>query len=194
MAIADRIRVTITGHLYGQLINTALQYRVDQDGGSDPEVALVGNVDSLYAANVLPLLSQDYAYESTMAQRYNPGPPTAPAVTVAHAGVGGVATISIPPAAAATVTKRTLFAGRAYRGRIFVAGIPPTSTLSGNLTATAITLHTAAWSTLRSITAAGFIFTMILEHRSTNTFSYVTSLAARGPLRVQRRREVGRGK
>lgn len=194
MAIGDLHHVTIQSKLHSQLINTSLHYKVTLVGSGDPDVALATRIDSVYPLNLLPLLSAEYRYEGTYSQRIFPTPHPVPAFATANAGIGQNANNAMPPASCPTITKRTPYAGVYYRGRVYQAGCPFSANVLGLITPSYATQLSTAWTNLMAIVNGGWTFDMILYHRKDLTYSVVTKMEARLPLRCQRRREVGVGK
>jgi len=198
MAVGDIFRVTIVGSLHSQVINTVLHYRQEFDSGisTTPEVGLAAQVNVI-AQNLLAEQSAEFAYQFTMAQYILAAPPRNPVVDLSGAGVGSIAGDSLPAYCCATITKQTVFAGRRYRGRIFMAGIPVTSELDSQLKAarkTAIQTIANQFAALQT-DANGDQFRPILLHRNPFPINYTNLKAMRvnSVLRSQRRREVGKG-
>jgi len=198
VALADRFRCTIVGSLHGQVINTVLYYIQSFDNGvtSTPEIGLSEQV-AILASGMLAEQSAEYSYTHTMVQRFVPVPPRVPVVHTALAGVGSVAGDSLPSYCCATITKLTNFAGRRYRGRIYLAGIPVTSEQDSQLkSARRIAIQALAVPFASTLTDVnGDQFQPILEHRNPvpDFFTVLRSMRVNPVLRSQRRREIGKG-
>jgi len=194
MAVGDFYRVTIVGELHGQLIETVLHYRESVSAGAGGASVLATEMDLAFAAEVLPILSGEFTYEQTPVQKFKPAPPEMAVAVNTGSGNGGVAESSLPSSSCAVVKKRTTLAGRKYRGRIFQAGIPITMESDSAITGGYAASLQAAWvDTFTTVSSGGYTFVPVLWHKASNTTTDVQSLLATLPLRVQRRRELGRG-
>lgn len=194
MAVNDIYRVTIVGNLHGQDIQTVLHYRESVTAGANGQPSLAAAVDAAFAANVLTVISSEYTYELTLAQKIYPGIPQFPTANGTGTGTGGVGGGSLPTTVTAVVKKRTTLAGPRYRGRVFQAGIPLSYEFDSTITVAGRIALLNGWSTvLTGLVAGGYTFTPIIWHKDTLLFDDVNQLAMDLPLRVQRRREVGVG-
>lgn len=110
-------------------------------------------------------------------------------------GAGTLTGAACPPTTAIVIRKRTINAGRTGRGRIFIPGVPFSATLNGRL----VDAQFEDWDSY----ADNFQFPITFNGRTATPIVYSTKSAVnRGVildcnfdpiLRVQRRREVGRG-
>lgn len=113
-------------------------------------------------------------------------------------GTGG--SPSLPNNCALVITKRTIFRGRSFRGRIYHPGLYE-SIVSGNtVDAGAVTSFVTAWSQLISFTTTGAAWNMVvmsrysdLAPRSEAVSTEVLSMDSDGVVDSQRRRLPRRG-
>jgi len=89
--------------------------------------------------------------------------------------------------------KRTAYAGRRYRGRIFVPGLGETDVTATDIMDSAATIAFAAamQALLDSLTSAST--PLVIFHKNDNLFSTVTSFVIDSLVDSQRRRLAGRG-
>jgi len=199
MATNDIHRVVIEGTLHAQTVQTVLHYLTTVDTGLSPvaqATALAARVAAIVVPQLKSIQSAEYAHTRIIVQKIFPLPPRLPIINTTALGAGSVAGSSLPCADCAVITKRTIFAGRKYRGRIFVPGVPVTSELDSQLSPAALTTWQAVADAINValVQAPGDTWAMTLWHKSTSTNDVVTQLIARPILRSQRRRQVGRGK
>lgn len=194
MAVGDFYRATFIQAQHGQQLQTVVHYREDANGIGAGDTLLAGVLDAAYAANIVPLLSDEWAYQSTMVQRFRPLPPSAAVVVNTSAAAGGVPGNALPTTNSLVIRKRTANAGRRYRGRIYQGGIPFSAEIDSQVTAFFRTSVVNGWIALYTqYTTSGFTFSPVLYHPDLVSFSYITSFDGDLVLRVQRRREVGKG-
>jgi hypothetical protein len=105
-----------------------------------------------------------------------------------------------PTAVAAVITKQTAFAGREYRGRTYVAGVPvqfeTNSVLNAGATLTLQHIADAMATPLQVNSQAAFLPVVAGYYpKAVNTWVWnnITTCVARNILRSQRRRQVGIG-
>lgn len=191
MAANDVIQVTMEGKLHNQKILQVLHFITDDANGTP--AGLAARVNALIVPTLLGVVSNEYSYIATWAQKIAPGFPEIAVRDAGAAGIGGQAVDSLPTSVAVVITKRTQWAGRAFRGRNYIAGLPETHEDNSTLGAAV----QAAWDGLAtkfgSATWAAEIYSPVIYHRSDKSFHFVTTCEARQPLRNQRRRQVGRG-
>lgn len=194
MAVNDIYRVTIQGTLHGSVINSVLHYREGASGGTNGQAILAGLIDAEFAANVLSVLSNEFAYTGTLCQKASDTTPPLATLVSTSAGSGGVAQNSLPSGVSAVIKKKTALAGPRYRGRIFQAGIPATYELDSLVTGAGQAALLAAWANMIGPHSSGaYSFTMCLYDKAAALVSLVTQVGMDTPLRQQRRRQVGRG-
>lgn len=194
MAVGDKYRVNMIGSLFGQLIEYTFHYIEDVSAGAAGDNALATAFDSGPALSLVGVLSHDYTYTGSSAQKYSPLPVTNSIFNGANSQVGGVNAASLPPAVSAVISKLTPFAGPAGRGRVFLAGIPFTYDTSGQLNGTGLAaLNGVAAIISQQLSQGGYTFTPCIARRTTGAITRLTGTLVRPVLRCQRRREVGRG-
>lgn len=195
MAVGDKYRATIVGTLHGQTINTVLYYRESTNADAFGALGLATLVDNNIAANLVNWQAQEYTYLYTSVQKFDPPPTMLPVVVATSTGNGGGGVQSLPSSVCATITKQTAFAGRRYRGRIFLAGVPVVDEVNSELSpGSRASLATEAATLNDQLTdVGGNVFDPILWHRDTGLFNVITQIRVNPILRVQRRREIGKG-
>lgn len=169
-------------------------YRTVTVGTGDPSALLAASASNVVGAEFRPVICSDMAYNACQVQKIFPLPVLVPAVSVVGNGAGAVAEGTQDFTTSVCITKTTGFAGRAQRGRIYVPGVPPSWREDGQLKAANVadydTLQDNLWS---GIVSGGWTWVACLWHRSSNTFTDLTGAQTRRTLRVQRRRELGKG-
>lgn len=193
MAAGDYYRGTVMATLHGQSIQNVFHYRVNTAPGGDQTAAFSVAFQNIGAA-MKEVLSNEWVFVGCVVQKFYPTPPEYAIWNYTGAGAGEVAENSLPTTVAATITKQTLYAGRLYRGRSFIAGLPVTYDDDSLLSSAAITALTPLATLIgQQISYSGYTFDPIIYHRVGGTHTLITQATVRAPLRVQRRREVGRG-
>lgn len=194
MAVGDIFRVTIQGKQAGETWVNVMHYRESATGVGNAETELADSCDAVLGPAYKTFLSHDASYDQVAVQRIDPLPVSYTVIDNTNAGIGLVAQDMLPPANAMTVTKKTAYAGRKYRGRVFLPGIPKTYTSDGGFTAGGLAAGQLLADDLKSPRLPGaWTFTPILWHRSSRTYTVLTDMTARQVPRVQRRREHFRG-
>lgn len=198
MAIDNIYQLTIIQRLQTQVVENVLHYKVTVDADGD---TLEGALHAYAATYFMPLAgasqSSDLTYQKSRAQKIWPLPARVASEEVMY-GNGLIELQSLPAEVAAVVTKQSILAGRRYRGRIYIAGIPSTLVLqvSGLWNDSLVaTLQTLGVSLARDVTAVGVPGTLrpIIYHRADHTNTEIANCLARDVPRVQRRRQIGRG-
>jgi len=197
MAVNDIHQVTLKQDLHGQVILNTLHFRVSTVGTGSADLALANYFDSVVVASWQTVMSDEWHYSSTQSQKIHPLPPLLPTIVQANPSDGDIASPSFPTVVAATITKRTANAGTRWRGRVFIAGLPANGAEDSVLGVTALADLQVIAALFFSIPTGtglnGFVFVPCLFHRDDRSSSDIVSAIARETLRVQRRREVGRG-
>jgi hypothetical protein len=148
---------------------------------------------------VRPNVSSEYSCYGIISARIKPLPRTAGTVTVPVTGAGGVSGSALPSSVALIIRKRTLYAGRAYRGRTYWAGIPVVQENDSVVSAAAQT----AWApvatmmatilTPAAINGTTFVWVPVLYSKKTGLTNQIQSCSLDLNFRNQRRRQVGKG-
>jgi len=194
MAVGDIYQVTPRQLLHGQAINNVFYYRETVLASVAPAV----NLAIRFGTVVIPLMkaaqSNELSHVDIVVQKIWPLPPAMPVVNSTFAGLGSVVENSLPTSVAVTVTKTTAFAGRKYRGRLFMAGIPATFEIDSLVTVAGQAVYNALAAVMDDVlTQAGDSFQPILWHKGPKTFDDVLAAHCKIVLRNQRRRQVGKG-
>lgn len=198
MAIGDIFQLTIIQRLQTQTIENVLHYAVTVDGDrANLTTALHTWASTSFAALAGAAQSTDLTYQISRVQKIWPLP-----VIVANEQVmvdsGTAMNQALPAEVAAVVTKQSFLAGRANRGRVYIAGIPGPSVLVVNGLfddPTMILLNTLGTALTAVVNAAPGPGTLqpVIYHRLTHTTTDIVTALARNTPRVQRRRQIGRG-
>lgn len=195
MAISDIYQLTIVGQLHGQTILNVLHYQ--QSGGSalNTSQELVTEWRAFCEAHWLACCSNEYKIVGYICQRIRPLPVMAAYESGALNLSGTVAQNSLPTSMAAVLTKRTDIAGRSYRGRIYMAGVPATYEDDSEITGAASNVYGAVATDLVGpmTDPANNTWAHVLWRRKVGQSQPITSVVVRATLRNQRRRQVGRG-
>lgn len=142
MALNDIYEVTYFATFGDQAAVIRHNYQERNTAGTGPTTTQFGAV---LAANVgAPLkacLSASASYRGLMVKKLTPIPPTQPVINITNQGAGGVVGEPLPRQVRGIITFTTPFAGRGFRGRVYV---PFPSEASNDTDAT----PTAAYVTL----------------------------------------------
>lgn len=191
MAVNDVFQAVIEQKLHNQTVLNVLHFRLDAD--QPTAVALNQDVRTIIIPTMKGVQSNELQHVAVWTQKIWPLPPLNAVRDATAAGPGTVAQNSLPTSVAVVLTKRTAFAGRKYRGRVYVCGVPVTHESDSTLAAA----NQAAWQALADKFAfaawAASDFTPIIWHRGPKTDDTVITVEARTILRNQRRRQVGVG-
>lgn len=195
MAINDVLQVTIEAFLHGQQVVTVLHYaEANPPDTLTSENWLSAAVQTIVVPAMKGLQSAELGHAAVSVQKIWPLPPNVPVRNTTGAGGGNIAGSSLPTCVTAVITKQTAFAGRKYRGRMFIPGVPVASENDSQLSAAAMVTWQAAADAMNvTLSADNGEWNMVLWHRSTKTWHTVLKLLARSVLRNQRRRQVGKG-
>lgn len=194
MAVNDIFQINMIGQLHGQATVNTFHYRVSVQGTGDAEPVLLPAFHTAVGAKVKIACSNEWSLVRTTVQKIRPLPPRLALETVAGAGPGALFQESMPTSIAVVVSKRTILAGRAYRGRCYFAGISAAHEIDSQLTtAGALVWDDVATGMETSLIASGYTFVPVVFHRGDGTSTDIISSLVRLPFRNQRRRQVGKG-
>lgn len=197
MAFGDLHKVNLVGTLHGQTVMNALYYfDLGPAGGVADLISTLST--STFQTHWLAPLSDDYSLDRYDGQTSSGG--VLSFVFTQTAGIAGaVANFACPSEVAVVIRKRTALAGRKYRGRWYVPGIPFINTLESQIDPAQL----AAWNTL-----SGDLETTIMSVAGNSYQPTLVPLWKNGVLpagqplticvvdpilRSQRRRQIGRG-
>ena len=157
-----------------------------------------------WSAGVRPLMSSDYAYLGCLVQFLVGTLRTAGAESIVGQGPGTVADVPLPNQNSVNLKKLTAYAGREYRGRIYIPGVTVSSQDNGQTTAAYRLLLEA--SSLKAMCTnpvnvplvdPNVILKMVVSRKPWVVGDYssppVTRCAWDPVIRAQRRRQPGRG-
>jgi len=194
MAVGDILQATVVQSLQGQQILNVLHYQVKTVGTGTAEILLAQDLGERLAPAMKSLMSQDWAYVSTIGQKVFPRPPSFPYIDSTDAGIGSIPSGALPAQNTLNLTKTTQFAGTKWRGRVCLSGLAEASSTGGEWENTALTAAAPIAAALTSdITTGGWVLTPVLWHREDGTATPLTGIIARKTIRAQRRRQVGKG-
>jgi len=195
MAVNDVIRVTISQTSNNVTVLNTLHWKHTVVGTGTMEQVLANAIDARIGTYLIPRQSDQWQYMETLAQKIYPSPTGRAYLSATNTGVGTDTTNDAsPPTVAYTVTLRTAFAGRRYRGRIYVTGYQNGQASGGLLDNTFKGLVTTAWNNIiASVTSSGHTFIPVLYHRDDHSVDAITDINIAGVERNQRRRQTDRG-
>lgn len=201
--VANTAKVTIRSLVDGQTMINDLGFRNTVSGSSDPielgDLALA--IQNWYTAAVIPNLSEDVVYGVTRARDLSTDPGFE--AEVSGSSVGGVGTEAAPNNVCAVPSFRTGIAGRSFRGRNYISGVPNADILINVLSSGFVLAMIDAYSQLLpggSILPANWEWVVISYFsggvvRPSGLTSAVTSVIFTDTVvDSQRRRLPGRGK
>ena len=211
MAVGDHFRAAVVGNLASQEIVSVFHFRqssANASGVSDVQSLAEAISDKYFiTGDWQDPLSEDIEWTRIEARTF-PLPGTPP---VGHDKAilmqGSIALPALPPASAVVIRRRTAFLGRAYRGRIFLAGLAKDNAVAGQVSGAPViaALNTLATTFATQVIAAAAgspafvpeICAIIPNPAVPGTFVYratdITSCVLDKVIRSQRRREIGVG-
>lgn len=138
--------------------------------------------------------SNDVALKQIQVRKLDPSDPLAYDQDIGPVSPGQQASEADTGATTQTISWRTGFAGRKYRGRIFAVGLPEGFVnTDDSITSPQTTfLASAASQLLSDLLAAGF--KLVVFHKSDNTFTQVLTAIVENLVDAQRRRLASRGR
>jgi len=158
--------------------------------------ALLAAADAAFSQEFVDVMPNTYVLTDFSANRIIPLPRTLDQqVIISSAGARAVT--PLPAECCVVLTKRTAFAGRGYRGRIYLSGLAQSDTANGLIIAGAYATALAALATKLDNTLAsnGNVRTWdpVIYRRATAQYTPIQSVVVRPTVRAQRRRQAGVG-
>lgn len=195
MALDDIYRITLDSTLHGQRVLNTFHYRLNDPvtGNFSDSLALAWQAEIV--GPLLALVSNEFTALGVICQRIRPLPVLAAYTEALVSASGLVEAPSLPSSVAVVVSKYTELAGSANRGRNYFAGLTDTHEDESQLAVA----WRAGWQSFADLLSdiivdgAAHNFVPCVFHRSTGLFTDIVNCVVRGPLRNQRRRQVGRG-
>jgi len=131
-AVNDVYEVVIEGRQEGQLTANVLHFAcVGAD--TDVDLHLIQVLLQCFITNLLPVLSSQWTLERVRWKKVSPDLGIEQISIPAGGAAAGAGGTALPSLCAAVISKRTLFAGRGGRGRMYIAGIPESATENSNI-------------------------------------------------------------
>lgn len=121
LAVGDIWQLRVVCKLADQMAINTTYWFIDNPGvpaRNDAQFAIA--CDSQFAGPYKGVMAPAAAYVQCQVQRVDPLPPTVPAIGAAGAGAGTRTGDPLPRQSCGVITWLTNFAGRAYRGRIYL--------------------------------------------------------------------------
>jgi len=203
-AVGDIWEAVLYCRLHTQEIRSVFHYFLSAISGTpNPTENTVGTSINSVLQGIWTLaranLSDEMSCYGIISARVKPKPRTAGTVTVPSGGNGAIVGSALPSSVALIIRKRTLFAGRAYRGRTYWAGVPVVQELDSALTAAGST----AWATVRdamsavttpaAVNGTQITWTPVIYSKSSTLSNQIQSCSIDPIFRTQRRRQLGKG-
>lgn len=204
MAVGDILEAVLT---FQNVMNldryvNVLHWIVNTDEvGASNEESVASVLNAAVNATIKAQLSTNLNFEQTLVQRVFPLPRT----TGFYFGNGGAnvgsnATQMLPPSCALINRKRTAFAGRKFRGRVFTVGLCEDDQNNGVWSSARVNNISTAWETILTTLMVGVLGTgeyspVIWPKNGTASgdATVITTIQLDTIVRSQRRREPGRG-
>lgn len=205
MAVNDKYKITVVGLLHSQYILNVFHFNETTavTSVSPPEQWYRDAFKDWINPEFLTLVSNQYQWVETVVQRIRPTPQLLAHIFAETSLVGTQTGEALPPQDAAVITLYGTFGRRADRGRKYFAGLPEadhtsgvlTSAALGRLQALATALDVDEMGHLSDPTARArfVIHSKKLNKQPRDEFPAVVKTLARGTVRTQRRRQLGRG-
>ena len=191
MAVGDIYLATFFQTLHGQTVLNTCHYRESTSAGSAGATTLAATLDGRIASTMKPVMSDEWHYDYTQVQKIYPGIVEYPVINGTGAGDGGLALAADATSVAIVFTKRTIYAGPRYRGRIFVTGFPRDVIDESQLGASDVATYTPVGGAMvGTVTSGGYVFDPVLYHKNDNTYHNIVAAVLRQTVRNQKRRQL----
>lgn len=119
--VGDRYSLKLVTQMGNQLGLCVLHATVlVKSGTGATETGIASGWASLLSGPLRDLMSAASSYRGLISQKEAPLPASPPTISTFNQGAGNVASDILPKATAGVLTLRTSFAGRRYRGRMFI--------------------------------------------------------------------------
>jgi hypothetical protein len=149
--VNDVVEMNIVCQNVEQVSNNKLHYLVTAVAGGFTDTDAATAFDAQVAPLFKPIMGTDSNYRGVSCQRIQPFPRAPIGFTVANAGAGTAAGLTLPRQTAGIISLKTANSGRGFRGRIYPPFPSATFLAAGGL-------PTVAWGT--SMTAIGNAITV----------------------------------
>lgn len=202
MAVGDILETTLEWQNVdrGDRYNNVFHWYVNIEAtDGDNEFSATEAINSKIVDTILPLLNVKCRFRTTLTQRVYPLPRTAGSLHDNGLGtIGAIAGDALPPSCSLVIRKRTNFAGRRYRGRLFCPMLSESDQVNGIWAGANYLALAAAWDNLLAVNLSGAldlecIPVIFPKGGSSASAKIVTSSSSDPVVRSQRRREVGVG-
>lgn len=190
----DLLEMVIFGRQDGQLTANVLHYDVF---GTDATQSVATALEAFRLAHQPHWkgnLSVEWRWEACKGQRLLPLPRQDAVLNITGAGDAVQVGQAMPTEVTLVITKRTGNAGRRFRGRSYIPGIPITYVADSAITIPGLTgLQFIANAMLTAIPVGISTLFPVVYSRKFNLRTTVTSTLVRTTVRAQRRRQLGVG-
>lgn len=199
--VSDTVLVELRQALFGQRIENTLYFRMEGGFGTTEMTSLSNDLLLWWTTSLSTFLSTDISLREIVVTDLSTATGaslTFPAPTPNPAGEVGFG--ALPGSCALCVSLRTIFRGRSFRGRNFVAGLPETSVVGNTIDTSLVNSIQGSYNTIPSAVAS-FPWEWVVVSRFTNNAPRVAGVATPVQTAVvvdpfidsQRRRLTGRG-
>lgn len=169
------------------------QMQAKSGGAFTTDDAALG-LDNLASAVYPPAISANAQYYGVQVRKWNVGPPDLPVRSIANTQAGQLTGDTLPDQVCGIITKQTAFAGKGYRGRVYIPF--PSTTMADTddtpLAAYLSKLNDISNNLLKGSTITGALASMfaapILWKPHGLSFAYITTLRSNKKWATQRRR------
>lgn len=202
--VGDLYAATYMGVLHGQQIRNVLHFRLKSFAGAgtptleDSQGALGNRLDAIWTG-LRAIVSSQFTMNAILVQRIKPLPRAAGVLTTPTDPVGADTGVSVPSSVSGNIKFQTQFAGKRYRGRMYIAGIAEDRIEDSEVdAATSLIMDVAGDaiagdSTPISYNGWDFVFTHVIYHKVDTSYTETTGASVDPVARNQRRRQVGKG-
>ena len=193
LAVGEVYQLVLKGRLFGQRTNNTFYYNVATADGVSDLTDFFGQWVTDFEALWSDLVSEDWTGDLVTIRRLTPTKTRGIDFNIDWQG--NVEQPALPPSTAAVISRWNYGSGPSNRGRVFIAGIPTTFHLAGELTNPAMAILTILANQMDDQVedVPDFSLTPGLFHRFSNTYEALDGVTPKSILRQQRRREIGVG-
>lgn len=190
--MAQRVRVTCTGLIYGQTCQNVLHFTNLNDVFNGALIA--AEINANWIEYIKALQTSHFTWTNILVQNLDNAATPTFSLVISKQG-GGLNEPRVPPFAALVLKISTTLGGRRGRGRVYIGGMVSLAFELGVFTSsfmTQIATQTANIKSRYGPTGASELRLGVMR-RDTGEISPLVDIQGRGTLGVQRRRNIGVG-
>jgi len=147
--VPDTAEVELIGDLFGQIVENTLYFQTDGGWIGSALAQLAASVADWAVTSLLSGLSSDYSLQRVVATDISVSSGAQSTFVTDLPVSGGTESASMPGGTAGCISFRTGFAGRSFRGRNYICGIPEAHVLGNQIDASFLDFVVGAYNDLQ---------------------------------------------